>query len=124
MLAPVGFYCLYRPGPGENVTKDTPVCPNITGIARQHAVWLTEAGFDYIAADITNWPVTGWINQSTTVPNNEMTILRPLQVLAEEWLALRAEGIPTPSIVAWPRADCSPTSTPQARCLLQFRHSL
>lgn len=102
-----GFYCLYRPRSGENITKDTPVCPNITNVARQHAQWLTSAGFDYIVVDITNWPVTGWIGQQTSVPNNDMTILRPLEVLAEEWLALRKQGVPTPSIVAWSYAICN-----------------
>mgnify|MGYP000176563517 CR=1 FL=1 len=50
----VGFYCFYRPAPGENVTKDTPVCPNITGVATQHAKWLTEAGFDYVRTSSTS----------------------------------------------------------------------
>ena len=31
----LGFYCLYRPRPGENVTAETPVCPNIEEVARQ-----------------------------------------------------------------------------------------
>ncbi len=62
------------------MSADTPVCPNITGVARQHAEWLTTAGFDYVVVDITNWPVTGWVNQTTTVLNNEMWILRPFQV--------------------------------------------
>ena len=102
----LGFYCLYRPRPGENVTADTPVCPNITGVATQHAKWLTAAGFDYVAVDITNWPLTGPIGQSTTKDSTDMTILRPLEVLAEEWLALRAQGIKTPSIAAWPNLMC------------------
>ena len=51
------------------------------------------------------------------VLNNEMTILRPLQVLAEEWLALRAKGIPTPSIAAWPTADCGGGNTHGPVCL-------
>ena len=33
----LGFYCLYRPRPGENISADTVVCENITGVARQHA---------------------------------------------------------------------------------------
>lgn len=93
------------------------MCPNITGVATQHAAWLTQAGFDYVAVDITNWPVTGNINETTTVLNNEMAILRPLQVLAEEWLALRAQGIPTPSIVAWPTAACGGDNTKGPVCL-------
>ena len=51
--------CLYRPRPGENVTADSVACDNITGVARQHAEWLTTAGFDYVSVDITNWPLTG-----------------------------------------------------------------
>ncbi len=102
----LGFYCLYRPRPGENVTADTVSCPNITGVAKQHALWLTAAGFDYVGIDITNWPLTGPIGQSTTTPSTDMAILRPLEVLAEEWLALRREGIHTPSIAAWPTTAC------------------
>ena len=103
----LGFYCLYRPRPGENITADTITCPNISAVAKQHAEWLTDAGYDYVAIDITNWPVTGWIGSSTTVPNNDITILRPLEVLAEEWLALRAAGIKTPSIAAWTNVECT-----------------
>ena len=35
-----------------------------------------------------------------------MAIIRPLEVLAEEWLALRKAGVPTPAIAAWPTAAC------------------
>ena len=62
-LSPCGLLvasdCLYRPRPGENVTADSVVCDIITGVARQHAEWLTTAGFDYVSVDITNWPLTG-----------------------------------------------------------------
>ena len=62
-LSPCGLLvasdCLYRPRPGENVTADSVACDNITGVARQHAQWLTTAGFDYVSVDITNWPLTG-----------------------------------------------------------------
>ena len=69
----------YRPRAGENVTADTVACPNITGVARQHAAWLTEAGFDYVAVDVTNWPLTGNIGASTTTPSTDMTVIRPLE---------------------------------------------
>jgi hypothetical protein len=36
-----------------------------------------------------------------------MAVLRPMEVLAEEWLALRHQGIHTPSIAAWPTTACS-----------------
>ena len=104
----LGFYCLYRPRPGENATKDTPVCPNIEEVARQHAKWLTDAGFDYVLVDFSNWPVVGRMGQTTVSHNpnesNDVQVLRPLEVLAEEWLKLRAQGIPTPSIAVWPQA--------------------
>ena len=120
----LGFYCLYRPRKGENATAETPVCPNITSVARQHAAWLTSAGFDYVTVDITNWPVVGiefdadGLNPDTAKVTNDMTILRPLEVLAEEWIALRAQGVKTPSISAWPRglcgtSVCMETSGPQ-----------
>ena len=102
----LGFYCHYRPRPGEDVTADTLRCPNITGVAAQHAKWLTDAGFDYVAVDMTNWPVTGVIGASTAVPRTDVAVLRPLEVLAEEWLKLREQGIRTPSIAAWPTANC------------------
>ena len=89
------------------MTANTIQCPNITGVATQHAKWLTDAGFDYVTVDITNWPVTGFIGSSTSIPNNDITILRPLEVLAEEWLKLRQKGIQTPSIAAWPSANCN-----------------
>eukprot|EP00658_Telonema_sp_P-2_P078888 TRINITY_DN7498_c0_g1_i4.p1 TRINITY_DN7498_c0_g1~~TRINITY_DN7498_c0_g1_i4.p1 ORF type:complete len:242 (-),score=54.42 TRINITY_DN7498_c0_g1_i4:104-829(-) len=101
----LGFYCLYKPRPGETPTNATPVCPNIEQVAKQHAEWLTDAGFDYIAVDISNWPLVGPIGPEH-FPSTDMTILRPLQVLAEEWLALRARGIKTPSIAAFVTTQC------------------
>ena len=35
-----------------------------------------------------------------------MAIIRPLEVLAEEWLALRKAGVKTPAIGTWPTAAC------------------
>eukprot|EP01043_Picozoa_sp_COSAG02_P062775 COSAG02_NODE_8745_length_2457_cov_1.449109_2_plen_430_part_00 len=104
----LGFYCLYRPRPGENVTSNTPHCPNIRQVAKQHALWLTTAGFDYVLVDFSNWPTTDGNCQpdcgpigTTAVPSNDVEVLRPLEVLAEEWIALRAQGIATPSISVW-----------------------
>ena len=71
-------------------------------VARQHAEWLTSAGFDYVLVDLSNWPTTDGNCQpdcgpigTTTVPSNDVEVLRPLEVLAEEWLALRAQGVAT-----------------------------
>lgn len=48
---------------------------------------------------ITNWPMV-----DTNGPT-DIAVLRPTEVLFEEWLALRKKGIKTPQITLWP---CSP----------------
>eukprot|EP00038_Savillea_parva_P001715 m.106713 g.106713 ORF g.106713 m.106713 type:complete len:887 (-) comp10599_c0_seq4:193-2853(-) len=100
----LGFYCLYRARPNPNTTKPTnpptpyfpppiPDCPMASAVAKRHAELLVNAGFDYVAIDITNWPQ---VNSATDV-----AVLRPIEVLMDEWLALRAEGIPTPAVAMW-----------------------
>lgn len=94
----LGFYCLYRARPGDP-SPPLPDCDNITGTSTAHASMLTQAGFDYVAVDITNWPM------NDTDGATDIAVLRPTEVLFEEWSALRAAGTPTPSIALWP---CSP----------------
>eukprot|EP00912_Choanoflagellata_sp_UC4_P000340 UC4_evm3s209 len=89
----LGFYCLYRRRPNDT-HPPIPDCPNITQTATQHAKLLVDMGVDYIAVDITNWPQ---VNLETDV-----AVLRPLEVLLEEWGKLRANGVPTPYISVWP----------------------
>lgn len=96
----LGFYCLYRARPGQ--PPPIPDCENITKTATAHASLLTEAGIDYVATDVTNWPMAD-VGGST-----DIAVLRPTEVLFEEWTALRAQGIPTPSISIWP---CSPSGS-------------
>ena len=102
----LGYYCLYRQRPGQ--TPPIPDCPNITAIASAHATMLLQAGFDYIALDITNWP------HNDTGGDTDIAVLRPTEVLFEEWLALRARGINTPQIAIWP---CSPAGATTWRYL-------
>jgi len=86
----LGFYCLSS----KRTANDTlPDCPMRHQVAKSHAKMLVEAGFDYIAIDITNWPQ---INPATDV-----AVIRPLENLFDMWLELRAAGIATPSIVMW-----------------------
>ena len=88
----LGFYCLCTPrSPNETWM---PNCPMVSSVAKSHAQMLHEGGFDYIAVDFTNWPVVG-------PENTDIDVIRPLENLFEEWLALRAQGIPTPSIALW-----------------------
>ena len=50
-----------------------------------------------------------------------MAIIRPLEVLAEEWLALRKAGVKTPAIAAWPTAACLFAADPRESDATQQR---
>lgn len=95
----LGFYCLYRARVNDTTPPLAPDCPNITQTARSHAEMLTAAGFDYVVVDLTNWPGLS--------PKTELDVTRPLEVLCEEWAALRRAGVTTPDIAVWPSARCS-----------------
>lgn len=104
----LGFYCLWRKRAGD-ASPPLPDCVNITQTATAHAALLTNAGFDYVLADITNWPV------ADVDGNTDISVLRPTQVLFEEWTALRAAGVATPFIATWP---CSPANSTTWQWLL------
>jgi hypothetical protein len=86
--AELGFYCLYRARDEAACNKTVPPtpyfpppfpdCPMATEVAIRHASLLHGAGFDYVAIDITNWPQ---VNAAT-----DEAVLRPLEVLFDEWL--------------------------------------
>lgn len=86
-----GPYCLYRARANE--TGLLPDCENIPETAARHAGMLTDAGVDFIALDATN----------LCTPSNEIDEIqtRPMEVVFEEFAALRAKGTPTPAISAW-----------------------
>lgn len=86
-----GPYCLYRRRAGE--AGLLPDCEGIPTTAARHAAMLLEAGVDFVAADATN----------LCTPSDQADAIqtRPLEVLFEEWAALRAAGTPTPDVTAW-----------------------
>jgi hypothetical protein len=96
----LGFYCLYRARPGQ--APPIPDCANVSATAAAHAATLTSSGIDYVTVDVTNWPNVD-VGGST-----DISVLRPTEVLFEEWAALRAAGAPTPFISVWP---CSPAGS-------------
>lgn len=108
----LGFYCLWRARAGDP-PPSPPLedCANISATAEAHATMLLAAGFDYVAVDVTNWPVPG---EPGGV--NDVSVIRPTEVLFEEWLALRQRGVPTPKIAIWP---CSPTNSTTWRYMLE-----
>jgi hypothetical protein len=92
----LGFYCLYRKRPAEAAYPEYPLlhdCPNISAVAEQHAHQLWDAGVDFVYTDLTNIP---FYNDFSDVLG-----IRPLEVLFEEWAALRARGVLTPQIAGW-----------------------
>lgn len=86
-----GPYCMYRHRPNE--TGLLPDCENITETATRHAAVFTAAGIDFVALDATN----------LCTPSDQIEVIqtRPIQVLFEEWAALRAAGLNTPAIAPW-----------------------
>ena len=102
----LGFYCLFR---STSPTAPLPNCSNTTETLTAHAAMLLSAGFDYIAIDVTNWP------QVDVEGPTDIAVLTPIRTLFEEWLALRAVGVPTPAIAVWP---CSPAGGTTWRYLL------
>ena len=123
----LGYYCYYTRRPGDPLPAPAPDCPNATGVARAHAAALVAAGVDYIVLDATNWPE---FDNSTYDPASHVargsllvdaTLIRPIEVLLDAWVALRAAGVATPRVVAWPCAP-SPDILPAARAT--WRHFL
>jgi len=90
-----GFYCIYRKRSTENVSScGLPDCPGITATMQRHAAMLTDVGVDFIVADSTNIQTQGAAADALQ--------LRPWNVVGEEWLNLRQQGIPTPKIASKP----------------------
>jgi hypothetical protein len=92
----LGFYCLYRKRPGEPPYAEpnfVPDCTGISAVAKTHAQQLWSAGVDFVYHDLTNIPEMG--------PFADVLGVRPLEVLLEEWAALRAAGTMTPQVAAW-----------------------
>ena len=89
-----GFYCIYRKratdAHGATGLRD---CRDIPGTAARHAAMLSAANISFVVADSTNI-------QSDTEFGDAIQ-LRPFEVLAEEWHALRQRGRTTPQIAIW-----------------------
>ena len=78
-----------------SLTDDPPLpdCPNITATLTRHAAMLAGAGVDFVFVDSTNIQNAGYAA--------DVLQLRPIEVLLEEWTALRAAEVPTPRVVVW-----------------------
>ncbi len=104
----IGFYSLYRARPGEAPYPEpdfVPDSPNAAAVAEIHARQLWEAGVDFVFVDETNLPFLS--------PFADVLGLRPLEVLFEEWHALRQRGVMTPQIAAWVPIPAKPAEHPE-----------
>lgn len=89
------FYCIYRKRANES-SGWIPDCPGITATLTRHAAQLLAAGITFVTMDGTNL--------GNPSPEADTIQVRPMEVLFEEWSALRSGGTPTPYIAAWQRA--------------------
>jgi hypothetical protein len=89
----LGIYCYYRKRANETAGY-IPDCPEASTVLQTHAAELTAAGFTFVAPDATNW------DGDPRDPSNgaDLHQLRPTEVLAEEWAALRVAGTSTPML--------------------------
>ena len=87
-----GFYCIYRKRASE-IKGVVPDCLNISSTLSRHAQMLNGVNISFVVADSTNIVNAG--------PVADVLQLRPFEVLAEEWLALREQGLLTPQISIW-----------------------
>lgn len=109
----LGFYSLYRPRPGEPPIAEPNAAaafPDTTTITTPHAQMLWDAGVDFIYMDLTNIPAQGDFA--------DVLGIRPLEVLLEDWGALRAQGTPTPQVAAWVPASAVDGAEPTFRKVL------
>ena len=102
-----GFYCIvharaegdlhYNPQhEGAYLDRtDVPDCAGYQDTLRRHAQQLTAAGVDFVVLDATN--LVQYDAYADAIQ------LRPLEVILEEWAALRAQGTPTPDVATWQR---------------------
>ena len=106
------FYCMYRKrasdAHGATGLRD---CRGIPATAARHAALLRAANISFVVADSTNI--------QSDCEFGDAIQLRPFEVLAEEWHALRLRGLPTPQIAIWQnlqdrRASCGGASSTAA----------
>ena len=89
-----GFYCLYRKRASDkHGALGLRDCHDISATAARHAALLSAANISFVVVDSTNIQSDSELGDAIQ--------LRPFEVLAEEWHALRLRGIATPQIAVW-----------------------
>ena len=103
-----GFYSMYRKRPNEPAISYSGLrvldSLDTRTIARQHARQLLAANVDFVYVDLTNLPYRSDVA--------DVLERRPLEVLFEEWHAMRLEGEPTPQIAVFAPAPVAQALKP------------
>jgi hypothetical protein len=81
-------------------------------VIRQHALWLAEAGIDFVLADWSNhiWGKQHWSERDASVEE----IINATTATLETYAAMRDEGIPVPKMVLMPGLSNGPPTTMEA----------
>ena len=100
-----GIYCLYQKRANESVGY-MPDCPETQSVWRAHAGLMSAAGIEWVAPDATNddrdpryKPPSG---------GSDLGVLRPMELMADEWAAMRLGGEATPQISVFARVSGGP----------------
>lgn len=98
----LGIYCYYRRRANESSgLGGLADCPEASHVLQTHAAELSAAGFEFIAPDATNWDGDPR-NASNGADLNQ---LRPTEIIAEEWAAMRLRGAATPQLSTFDRVN-------------------
>jgi hypothetical protein len=89
----LGFYCYYRKRPNETVGY-LPDCPEADNVTQTHGAEMAAIGIGYVVTDATNWDA----DPRNASDGSDLNQLRPTEVLAENWLAMRTAGQMTPQL--------------------------
>jgi hypothetical protein len=93
------YYCWYK---RRGTTAGTADCKNISAHARHFAQLWHTTGVDVIVPDTTN-------GARSDDPTVDMINIRPVEVMLEEFAALRVEGLATPQFAVWTTAGVNTT---------------
>jgi len=99
----LGFYCIYRKREWE-AQGLIPDCVNISGTLEAQSEMILSATVDFITVDGTNL--------CTPSTQEDLIQRRPMEVVLEEFFALRGRGITTPRVAAWQRLVAGCTTYP------------
>lgn len=101
----LGIYCLYQKRANESVGY-MPDCPETQSVWRAHAGLMAAAGIEWVAPDATNYDRDP--RYKPPPGGSDLGVLRPMELMADEWAAMREGGEATPQISVFARVSGGP----------------